>query len=53
MSLTIKKVPTVLSIHQMDEVDDPKCNLVRRVCREGKKLPTWSTPPRPRTTPDS
>ena len=40
MSLTIKKVPTVLSIHQMDEVDDPKCNLVRRVCREGKKLPT-------------
>ena len=31
MSLTIKKVPTVLSIHQMDEEEDPKfAGAVRR-----------------------
>ena len=42
MTLTIKKVPTVVSIHQLDQLDDdaaacetdPKANLVSRVCGE-------------------
>ena len=46
MSLTIKKVPTVLSIHQMDEEEDPKfAGAVRRCCRAGKKLPTLTFAP--------
>ena len=51
MSLTIKKVPTVLSIHQMDEEEDPKfAGAVRRCCRAGKKLPTLTfAPSRPPT----
>ena len=45
MTLTIKKVPTVVSIHQLDgDADaceiDPKANLVSRVCAPGSTLPT-------------
>ena len=46
MSLTIKKIPTVLSIHQMDEEEDPKfAGAVRRCCKLGKKLPTLTFAP--------
>ena len=46
MTLTIKKVPTVVSIHQLDQLDDdaaacetdPKANLVSRVCAPGSTL---------------
>jgi hypothetical protein len=36
MSLTIKKVASVLSIHQLDEEDDPKASTVSRVCKSHK-----------------
>jgi GDP-L-galactose phosphorylase len=47
MTLTIKRVPTVVSIHQLDEDEnDPKASLVRGVCAPGSALPTLSTAPR-------
>ena len=46
MSLTIKRVPTVVSIHQLDDADDPKANIVSRVCRPGKSLPALLYAPR-------
>ena len=46
MSLTIKRVPTVVSIHQLDDADDPKANIVSRVCRPGKSLPVLLYAPR-------
>jgi|AntAceMinimDraft_5_1070358.scaffolds.fasta_scaffold05573_2 hypothetical protein len=36
MSLTIKRVTTVVSIRQMDEANDPKSSTVSRVCTGGK-----------------
>ena len=54
MTLTIKKVPTVVSIHQLDQLDDdaaacetdPKANLVSRVCAPGSTLPTLNYAPK-------
>ncbi len=47
MTLTIKKVPTVVSLHQLDDdADDPKANLVHRVCAPGSTLPTLNYAPR-------
>ena len=46
MSLTIKRVPTVISIHQLEEVDDPKANTVQKVCAPGSALPTLSYAPK-------
>ena len=47
MSLTIKKVATVLSIHQMDEDDDPKSSTVSRVCKSKKVRPRGDRRPLP------
>ena len=47
MTLTIKKVPTVVSLHKLDDdADDPKANLVHRVCAPGSTLPTLNYAPR-------
>ena len=52
MTLTIKRVPTVVSIHQLDDGDaaaretDPKANLVSRVCAPGSTLPTLNYAPK-------
>ena len=51
MTLTIKKVPTVVSIHQLDDdadacETDPKANLVSRVCAPGSTLPTLNYAPK-------
>ena len=51
MTLTIKKVPTVVSIHQLDDDADaceidPKANLVSRVCAPGSTLPTLNYAPK-------
>ena len=47
MTLTIKRVPTVVSIHQLDDdSNDPKASLVHRVCAPGSTLPTLNYAPR-------
>ena len=46
MSLTIKRVPTVVSMHQLDDADDPKANVVSKVCVPGRAMPRLSYAPR-------
>ena len=36
---TIKRVETMISMHQMDDEDDPKANTVARVVRARRPLP--------------
>jgi hypothetical protein len=48
MSATVTRVPSVLSIHQLDDetMNDPKCSTVQKTCAPGQRLPTLSYAPK-------